>query len=81
MRDIAITILIAFNAVILVYFVILNSVYLLTSLVAFRDIKRYVRRLKSLDLGELLSSEGVPPVTSTRSSSSTTDHGIVRWSA
>ncbi len=63
MRDLGITVLIAFNAIILAYFVVLNTVYLLTSLVAFRDIKRYVRRLKSLDLGELLSSEGVPPVT------------------
>ncbi|MGD8726291.1 MAG: glycosyltransferase [Gemmatimonadales bacterium] len=63
MRDIAITILVGFNAVILVYFVVLNTVYLLTSLIAFRDIRRYVRRLKSLELGDLLSSEGVPPVT------------------
>jgi cellulose synthase/poly-beta-1,6-N-acetylglucosamine synthase-like glycosyltransferase len=52
-----------FNAIVLAYFVVLNSVYLLTSIVAFRDIRRYVRRLKSLDLSELLTLEGVPPVT------------------
>ncbi len=53
----------AFNYVVLVYFVVLNAVYLVTSVVAFGEIRRYVRRLKSLDLGELLSSAGVPPVT------------------
>jgi len=63
MRDTVIMLLVGFNAIILVYFILLNSVYLFTSLIAFRDIRRYVRRLKSLDLGDLLSSEGVPPVT------------------
>lgn len=48
---------------IIVYFVALNSVYLATSLIAFGEIRRYVRRLKSLDLGNMLSSTGAPPVT------------------
>ena len=52
-----------FNVIVLVYFVVLNTVYLTTSVIAFRDIRRYVRRLKSLDFGDLLSSEGMPPVT------------------
>jgi cellulose synthase/poly-beta-1,6-N-acetylglucosamine synthase-like glycosyltransferase len=52
-----------FNTIVLVYFVVLNSVYLTTSIIAFRDIRKYVRRLKSLDFGDLLSSEGMPPVT------------------
>lgn len=63
MRDAAVVVLGALNAVVLVYFVVLNSAYLFTSLIAFRDIKRYIGRLKSLDLRDLLSSEGVPPVT------------------
>jgi cellulose synthase/poly-beta-1,6-N-acetylglucosamine synthase-like glycosyltransferase len=60
---VVLVLLAAFNGLVLVYFVVLNTVYLLTSLIAFRDIRRYVERLKSLDLGELLSSEGIPPVT------------------
>jgi len=63
MRDTALVALGVLNAVVLVYFVVLNSAYLFTSLIAFRDIRRYIGRLKSLDLRDLLSSEGVPPVT------------------
>jgi cellulose synthase/poly-beta-1,6-N-acetylglucosamine synthase-like glycosyltransferase len=51
-----------FNLIVLTYFVALNTVYLAMSLIAFRSIRRYVQRLKTLDLGELLTSEGVPPV-------------------
>jgi cellulose synthase/poly-beta-1,6-N-acetylglucosamine synthase-like glycosyltransferase len=51
------------NGFVLVYFVLLNTSYLTTSLLAFRDIRRYVQRLKSLDLGDLLTTEGMPPVT------------------
>ena len=52
-----------FNIVVLIYFAVLNTSYLLMSLIAFRDIRRHVRRLRSLDLSDLLSSEGMPPVT------------------
>lgn len=53
----------AFNYVVITYFVLLNTVYLITSLIAFREIRRYIRRLKSLDIGEFLMSAGVPPIT------------------
>ncbi|MBE0591762.1 MAG: glycosyltransferase, partial [Gemmatimonadales bacterium] len=62
MIDVAVVVLSVFNGIVLVYFVILNTSYLTTSILAFRDIRRYVRRMKSLDLGDLLSSEGMPPV-------------------
>ena len=52
-----------FNILILLYFVILNTVYLLTSIVAFRGLRQYARRLKSLDIEELLTSSGAPPIT------------------
>ena len=42
-----------FNALVLVYFVALNSVYLLTSLFAFTALRRYARRLKSFDVDDL----------------------------
>ncbi len=52
-----------FNLVVLSYFVALNSVYLFTSIVAFRALKKYSRRLKSLDVRELIASAGAPPIT------------------
>jgi cellulose synthase/poly-beta-1,6-N-acetylglucosamine synthase-like glycosyltransferase/HPt (histidine-containing phosphotransfer) domain-containing protein len=55
--------LVGFNVVVLIYFAALNTTYLLMSLIAFRGIRRYARRLRSLDLTDLLSAEGVPPVT------------------
>ncbi len=52
-----------FNIVVLSYFVLLNTVYLFTSLVAFQALKKYARRLKSLDIRELIASAGAPPIT------------------
>ncbi len=53
----------AVNLVVLAYFVLLNVVYLATSLVAFRALRRYARRLKILDTEELIARGGVPPIT------------------
>lgn len=53
----------AFNVMVLVYFVALNSVYIVTSLLAFVALRRYSGRLKSLDVEELLSSGAAPPIT------------------
>jgi cellulose synthase/poly-beta-1,6-N-acetylglucosamine synthase-like glycosyltransferase len=61
--DFLILLLEAFNYVVFFYFVALNGVYLFTSLIAFREIRDYVLRLKSLDLSDLLGSSGMPPVT------------------
>ena len=51
-----------FNYVVLGYFVLLNGVYLTTSLVALRALRTYALRLKSLDLTDLISSSGMPPI-------------------
>jgi cellulose synthase/poly-beta-1,6-N-acetylglucosamine synthase-like glycosyltransferase len=53
----------AFNAVVLLYFVLVNAFYLGTSLVAFRVLRRYAQRLKSLDVEELIATAGAPPIT------------------
>lgn len=53
----------AFNDVVLVYFILLNGVYLAMSLVAFGALRRYARRLDSVDVGELIRSAGAPPIT------------------
>jgi cellulose synthase/poly-beta-1,6-N-acetylglucosamine synthase-like glycosyltransferase len=61
--DLAWTVLLGFNALVLVYFMALNSVYLGTSLVAFRSLRRYANRLKSLAVEDLLADGVLPPVT------------------
>jgi len=53
----------AVNILVVAYFVLLNLFYLLTSLVAFRALRRYSRRLELLDTEELIASGGVPPIT------------------
>ena len=52
-----------FNALVLVYFVALNGVYLLTSLFAFAALRRYARRLKSFDVEDLIGSGAALPIT------------------
>jgi len=52
-----------FNWVVLAYFIVLNAVYLITSLFAFGALRRYARRLKSLDLADLVRGAGAPPIT------------------
>lgn len=52
-----------FNYLVLAYFIILHSIYLATSLFAFGALKRYALRLKSLDLGDLITSASAPPIT------------------
>lgn len=52
----------AFNWVVLGYFVLLNGVYLGASLFAFSALRRYSLRLRSLDLTDLITSSGAPPI-------------------
>jgi cellulose synthase/poly-beta-1,6-N-acetylglucosamine synthase-like glycosyltransferase len=54
---------IVFNGVVLFYFLSLNSVYLVTSLFAFRALRAYALRMKTLDMEEFLRSGGAPPIT------------------
>lgn len=51
------------NYIVLFYFIALHVAYLGTSLFAFRALRRYARRLKSLDLTDLISSAWAPPIT------------------
>lgn len=53
----------AFNYVVLGYFILLNTVYLGMSLVAFRALQRYARRLDTIDVTDLITSAGAPPIT------------------
>jgi cellulose synthase/poly-beta-1,6-N-acetylglucosamine synthase-like glycosyltransferase len=50
------------NAATLTYFTLLASFYLVSSVLAFRFLRRYATRLKSLDLESLVTSSGAPPV-------------------
>lgn len=51
------------NAIVLTYFALLNSFYLLTTLAAFTSLRVHARRLKALDIKDLFSAAGVPAVT------------------
>jgi cellulose synthase/poly-beta-1,6-N-acetylglucosamine synthase-like glycosyltransferase len=52
-----------FNIIVLSYFFVLNIGYFITGLFAFYSLRRYVRRLRSLDIEDLLGSAGMPPIT------------------
>ena len=52
-----------FNVIVLGYFFILNIGYFITGLFAFYSLRRYVSRLRSLDIEDLLGSAGMPPIT------------------
>ena len=51
------------NALVLAYFVALNGVYLTTSLLAFVALRRHARRLKSVDIEDLLGTGAGLPIT------------------
>jgi cellulose synthase/poly-beta-1,6-N-acetylglucosamine synthase-like glycosyltransferase len=63
LSQIVIHALLAFNYVALTFFVVLNVGYFVTGLFAFSSLRRYVRRLRSLDIEDLLGSAGMPPIT------------------
>jgi len=50
------------NVVTLTYFTVLAAFYLVSSLLAFRFLRRYALRLKSIDVENLVSSGAAPPV-------------------
>lgn len=52
-----------FNYVVLAYFIALNVTYFVLSLFAFGTLKSHARRMKSLDLDELIRGGGAPPIT------------------
>lgn len=47
----------------LVYMFVLNSMYVLTSILSFGALRKYARRLKSVNIEYLLTSAGAPPIT------------------
>ncbi|MEX2465334.1 MAG: glycosyltransferase [Gemmatimonadota bacterium] len=51
------------NAVVFTYFIVLNGSYLATSVIAFRAVRRYAERLRSLDVKETIAHAGAPPIT------------------
>ncbi|HEV2290227.1 MAG TPA: glycosyltransferase [Gemmatimonadales bacterium] len=53
----------ALNAQVLAYFVVLNAVYVGTTLVALASLRRYAARLRSVDMVDALTVGGTPPVT------------------
>ena len=63
MIRILLIVLAAFNVIVLAYFVLLNAFYLLTTLFAFRALRNYNRRLKTLDVDDLIATAGAPPIT------------------
>ncbi len=54
---------IGINLLVLSYFIVLNVFYLVTSLYAFRSLRRYARRMKSINVEQLIASAGAPPIT------------------
>jgi cellulose synthase/poly-beta-1,6-N-acetylglucosamine synthase-like glycosyltransferase len=55
-------ILVGFNAMILVYLVLLNLVYLTMGLFAFRHIRHYVLKLKTLNLEQVIAGADTLPI-------------------
>lgn len=51
------------NSTVLIYFIVVNAVYLTTSVVALFALRRYGARLKALDLADTFRLGGSPPVT------------------
>jgi cellulose synthase/poly-beta-1,6-N-acetylglucosamine synthase-like glycosyltransferase len=51
------------NVLVLVYFSALALFYLISSTLAFRFLRRYALRLRSLDVDDLITSGAAPPVT------------------
>lgn len=52
-----------FNYIVVIYFLALNSIYLLTSILAFRSLRKYMHRLKSIDIEDLIAAVGAMPIT------------------
>lgn len=51
------------NIINLIYMLLLNSMYVITSVLSFGALQKYARRLKSVSTDYLLTSVGAPPIT------------------
>src|SRR5690606_27894018 len=63
MSALLLVLLAVFHAIAFAYFVLLNGYYLMASVFSFRALRRYARRLSSIDVDDLVSTAGAPPVT------------------
>ena len=52
-----------FSIIVLIYFVVLNGYYFVTSIISFRALRRYSRSLKAADTADLMRFGDAPPVT------------------
>jgi cellulose synthase/poly-beta-1,6-N-acetylglucosamine synthase-like glycosyltransferase len=57
------TLFVGFNTAVIFYFFALNGIYLVTSLVAIRELRRYARRVRSIEVDEMITAAGAPEVT------------------
>lgn len=57
------TLLYGVTLVVLAYFLAINAVYLVTSLLAYRGMASYAERVRTLDFRELLTRGAAPPIT------------------
>jgi len=62
MDDLVPRVLVGLNVVVLGYFVVLNISYLTMSVLAFRALRRYGRRMKSIDVQEMLEWSEPPGI-------------------
>jgi cellulose synthase/poly-beta-1,6-N-acetylglucosamine synthase-like glycosyltransferase len=51
------------NGLVLGYFVLLNGSYLITSVLAFRALRAYTRRLETFNVNEMAGAASAPPIT------------------
>jgi len=51
-----------FNYLVLIFFVVFNSFYFMTSIFAFVALRKYGRKLKSINIEEFVYSAGLPPL-------------------
>ncbi len=56
------TLVFLFNGLVIAYFLLLNAFYLGTTVFAFSALRRYVLRLKTMDLERFMRTGGAPPI-------------------
>ncbi|MBI3269586.1 MAG: glycosyltransferase family 2 protein [Planctomycetes bacterium] len=63
MRDVLVAFFQVVSLVVFAYFLAINLVYLVTTLSAFPALLRYGRRLKAVEIRDLVTAVGAPPIT------------------
>lgn len=52
-----------FNMLILAYFALLNATYLTLGILSYFTLRKYLMRMKTIDVEEMLAASGAPPIT------------------